>query len=94
MNLVYISGKIVGHIKFDFMINSIHNSIARFKLELNNKSIVEVITYDEMADYCYKNLQPQMQLIVEGRLNSKMDIEIKEMFQYKTNNSRKVSKTP
>lgn len=76
MNLVFISGKIVENIKFDFIINSKHVSIARFKVQLKNKSIVDVIAYDEMADYCYKNLQPKMQLYMEGKLNSRMEIDI------------------
>ena len=79
MNLVFIYGKIVGAIKFDFIINGKHTSVARFKLELNNESIVQVIGYDEIADFCYQHLKTEMQIFVEGKLSSKMDIEIRNI---------------
>ena len=76
MNLVFIYGKIVEDIKFDFIINGKHNSIARFKIQLNNKHIVQVIGYDEIADFCYQNLGTGMQAWIEGKLTTKMQIEI------------------
>ena len=79
MNLVFIYGKIVGNIKFDFIINGKHTSIARFKVELTNKSIVEVIAYDEIADFCYRYLEKGIQIFIEGKLTMKMQIEINNL---------------
>ena len=76
MNLVFIYGKIIEEIKFDFIINNKHVSIARFKLELSSGSVVQVIAYDEMADTCYQFLQQGMQIFIEGKLNSRMEIEM------------------
>ena len=52
MNLVYIQGKVVSKIDFKFIINSKNISIAIFKVELRNKSVVVVKAYNEIADYC------------------------------------------
>ena len=53
MNLCFLIGKIISEINFKFVLNSKNISIAYFKIELNNKSIVEVKAYNELADYCY-----------------------------------------
>ena len=68
MNLVFMYGKIIEDIKFDFMINNKHVSVARFKVELKNKSIIEVIGYDKVVDFCYQNLKHGMYIFTEGKL--------------------------
>lgn len=78
MNLVFIYGKIIEEIKFDFMINNKHVSIARFKLQLCSGAIVKVIAYDGIADICYKEFRQGMQIFVEGKLNSKMEVELRK----------------
>ena len=45
MNLVFIQGKIISEIDFKFIINSNNKSIAIFKIELFNKSIVTAKAY-------------------------------------------------
>ena len=74
MNLVYIQGKVVSKIDFKFIINSKNISIAIFKVELRNKSVVIVKAYNEMADYCYRKLNEGRGVIIEGKLNTKLDI--------------------
>lgn len=74
MNLVYIQGKVVSEIDFKFIINSKNISIAIFKVELRNKSVVVVKAYNEMADYCYRKLNEGRGVIIEGRLNTKLEV--------------------
>ena len=74
MNLIYIQGKVISEIDFKFIINSKNISIAIFKVELRNKSVVVVKAYNEMADYCYRKINEGREIIIEGRLNTKLEI--------------------
>ena len=74
MNLVYIQGKVVSKIDFKFIIYSKNISVAIFKVELRNKSVVKVKAYNEMADYCYRKLNEGREIIIEGRLNTKLEV--------------------
>ena len=56
-NICIVYGKIVSEIEFKFIINvKKYYSIAMFQIELNNKSIVTVRGYNEIADRRYRNL--------------------------------------
>ena len=79
MNLCILIGKIISKIEFKFIINSKHKSIACFDLELSNKSIVKVKAYDEIADYCYKELKEDNKILIYGKLNEKVEVTINEV---------------
>lgn len=74
MNLCFVIGKIVSEINFKFVLNSKNISITYFKIELNNKSIVEVKAYNELADYCYSKLEKGNRLAIQGYLNNAIEI--------------------
>lgn len=74
MNLVYIQGKIISNIEFKFIIKSKNKSVSIFKLELTNNSIVTIKAYNELADYCYSKLNKEDIILIEGELNSKLEI--------------------
>ena len=76
ISLCFLIGKVVSEIKFDFILNSKDISISRFSIELENKSIVIVKGYNEIADYCYKNLITGSIVGVQGSLNSNKEIII------------------
>ena len=76
MNLCFLIGKVVSEIKFDFILNSKDISIARFSIELENKSVVVVKGYNEIADYCYKNLIKDSIVGIQGSLNPNKEIII------------------
>ena len=82
MNLVYIQGKVVSKIDFKFIINSKNISIAIFKIEIKNKSVV-VKAYNEIADYCYRKLSEGRDVIIEGKLNTKLEIIVINIIEYK-----------
>ena len=71
MNVCFLIGKIVSKIKFDFILNGKNISIVRFDMELENCNKIEVVGYDQVADFCYSKLiTTQGKIIVE-------EIEIK-----------------
>lgn len=74
MNLCFLIGKICSEIKFEFILNSKDISIAIFDIELSNGSIIKVKAYNEIADYCYANLEKEMIISLQGSIDSKMEI--------------------
>jgi single-stranded DNA-binding protein len=48
-------------------------------MKLKNKSIIEVIAYDNVADFCYQNLKRGMHIFIEGKLNSKMEVQLRKI---------------
>ena len=79
MNIVFVEGKIIRDIEFNFIINSENVSITTFEVELLNKSIIKIKAYNELADYCYSKLNKGDIIFVEGYLNSNMEIIIKNV---------------
>lgn len=82
MNICFIIGKIVSDVEFKFVLESKYISIVIFKLELSNRSIVTVKTYDELADSCYQKLQKGDIIGIKGYLNSNMEIIISDIDEY------------
>ena len=74
MNLCFLMGKIMSNIEFDFMLESNYISIATFDLLLKNNSLIQVKAYDEIADWCYRNLVKNDKIALQGELDSKMEI--------------------
>ena len=79
MNLCFLIGKIVSDIEFKFIINSKNVSISYFKIELNNKSIICVKAYNELADYCYRKLQNGDICFIYGNIDRRMEIVVKQI---------------
>ena len=58
MNEVFIIGKVVTEVKFDFILSSKNISVSNFRLiTVYDKQEINVITYDEMEDYTYANIK-------------------------------------
>ena len=75
MNICFFMGKIVSEINFKFIINDRQNiSIAIFEVELNNKSKITVIGYNEMADFCYSRLKKNDNIAFQGYLDSEKEV--------------------
>ena len=76
MNICFLYGKIISDIDFKFIMNNKNKtSISVYKIQLNNKSIVIVKGYNEIANYCYRNLKIGDNIYIQGRLNNMMEIE-------------------
>lgn len=75
MNICFLIGKIVSDIEFKFIINNKkYNSISIFKLKIDENCILTIKSYNEMADYCYKNLIKSDYIAIYGKIDSKMEI--------------------
>jgi hypothetical protein len=74
LNIIIILGKIISDIEFKFIIKNKNKSISIFELELTNNSIVTVKAYNILADYCYSELNKEDIILIEGQLNSKLEI--------------------
>ena len=87
MNIVIIYGRIVSKIEFKFIYDRYkekdnikekykHTSIAKCKIRLENDSIVEVYGYDNIADYMYRYMKENEEVLIEGKIDGNMKIEI------------------
>ena len=71
MNICFFMGKIINDIDFEFIIDDEkYYAIAIFQIELNNKSVITVKGYNEIADFCYKRLTRNVYIAIYGNLNS------------------------
>ena len=84
MNICFFIGKIISDVKFDFIIskdksfkNCKNTSIAKFDLILANKTIIKIICYDELADFCYSNLKLGDIVFVSGIINENFELNSK-----------------
>ena len=68
MNFCILYGKIISDIKFDFIYKAKDISIARFYIEISNKSIIQVKAYNELADYVYSKLEKGSMILIKGKL--------------------------
>ena len=80
MNECFIIGKILSKIRFDFVLNSKNISIVEFELEVNNKSIIEIIGYNEIADFCYSKLVMGDMVSIYGKISNNMKVVISEIY--------------
>ena len=70
MNLCILLGKIVSEIEFKFIIKSKNKSIAYFDIELSNKSIARIKSYDGVADYVYRKLKTGQIVMIQGKIKN------------------------
>ena len=81
MNEVFLTGKIINDVKFKFIINSKNISIAVFNIETNDKQVIKIKAYNELADYCYSKLETRQRVFIYGEI-SENDVIVKEIYQY------------
>ena len=79
MNICFVMGKITSNIEFKFIIKSKNYSIITFKLELRNKSIMQVKAYNEFADFGYQNLKVGEKVFLQGMICNNIDLNIDEL---------------
>ena len=79
MNLCFIKGKIIEEINFQFLYQKKNISIARTKLELQNGSIITIKGYDEMADWMIQKIKKEDKVIMQGELDTRMEVVVKWM---------------
>ena len=66
MNEVFLIGKIISNIEFKFIINSKNKAIACFEIETNDKQIVRIQAYNQLADLAYSKLNKNDKVFING----------------------------
>ena len=89
MNIVFIMGKVVTNVEYNFIydkykINNCnekykHTSIAKVKIETLNKSIINIYGYDNIADDMDRNLKCNSYVMVMGKIDSNMEINVEKI---------------
>ena len=79
MNRCFFIGKVCTNIKFDFILKDKNISIVRFYIKLLDGSIIKVKDYYEIADYCYSRLKYGDIVVIEGKLESNINIILKNL---------------
>ena len=75
MNICFFIGKVISDIEFKFIVdNKSYYAIAIFQIELDNNSVITVKGLNEIADYCYRNLNKNEYCIIEGIIVSNFNI--------------------
>lgn len=79
MNKVFLIGKVMTNIEFKFIINSEKVSKAKFSIEtLIDNKIINLVAYDEMADYVYRNIKYKDMIIINGYIKEN-NVIVKEI---------------
>lgn len=68
MNEVFIIGKIINEVKYKFILKKHNNAKAVISLELLDKTKLEVVAYNEIADYAFKNLDENELVFINGKI--------------------------
>lgn len=83
MNICFLMGKIISDVEFDFIIenNTINKDIVttRFKILLENGSIIKVKSYGKIAEECFQKYVKSDIVSIYGILNSNGELEIQEI---------------
>ena len=70
MNKVFLIGKIISDIEFKFIINSKNKAIACFEIETNDKQIVRIQAYNQLADFVYSKLNSNDKVFINGYIET------------------------
>ena len=76
MNLIYIFARVISEVEFNFIYKFKNDSIATFLVNLENNAILKIKAFDNIADYCYSKLTIGDTIVVEGKLESNMEVKV------------------
>lgn len=76
MNEVFVIGEIVSKVDFKFIYKGKNTSKAKCNVQLNNGCIIEIIGYDEIADFMYKHIKEKQLIFAYGKLNNSGRISV------------------
>ena len=69
MNEVFLIGRLIENVDFDFIINSKkYKSIARMKIETLDKQYIKIIAYNSLADFVSSRLKKLDYVFINGFL--------------------------
>ena len=83
MNICFFSGLIDNKPDFKFIVSknlnfkdSLHISVTKFDLMIDEDTRIFIKAYDELAEYCFQNLSRGDFIFVSGRINDLNEVEI------------------
>lgn len=79
MNEIFISGEIIDIPTYKFILGSKETAIIKFTVKIQNGNCIQVLGRNEIADYCFQILEKGSYIYIQGILNTKGQIEIKEI---------------
>lgn len=79
MNLCIIKGKVTEEVEFNFFYRCKQISIAKARILLENGSKILIKGYNELADWMYHYIQLNDILLIQGKINSDMEIEVERI---------------
>ena len=90
MNICFLSSKIISQPYFKFVLNKNHKirkkthiCILLTDLEIDEKTIVKLKFYDEVAEFCYKEIHINDNIVINGIINDTYEIEVNECYKLK-----------
>ena len=79
MNEVFIIGKVISKFDYRFIVNN-KKQFAKVEFEIKvDKQIIRVIGYNDIADFCLRYLNENDNVFINGKLEYKIYINIKEI---------------
>lgn len=79
MNDVFLIGKLIENVNFKFMISKKYTAISTFNIKTINGERLRLIAYNTIADFCYRKLNKNDNILINGFLNSNMQVIIKNI---------------
>ena len=77
MNEIFIIGKVVSKIEYKFIINSKkYFAKVEFEIEFDNQKF-QVRGYNNIADFCYRKLNKNHKIFINGKIETDMIINVK-----------------
>ncbi len=81
MNEVFLIGKIISKIEYRFMMEKNKTARVEFRIKLLDMTEIELIGYNEIADFCFSKLGEKDCVIIYGCIsNNKIEIKRIEVF--------------
>ena len=79
MNEIFLIGKVVSKVQYKIIINSKkYFSKVEFEIELNKQKF-KIKGYNNIADFCYRKLEKNYKVFINGRITNDMIICIKNI---------------
>ena len=75
MNEIFLIGKVLEEVEYNFIIEKGKNAKAILKLELLDKTRLELIAYDDVADFCFRELIKNDMVSINGKITNE-NVEI------------------
>lgn len=79
MNECFFLGQLTSDVKFSFTLKKKPISVAKFNIKLYNNSVITAYSFDENADFCYRNLEKGKYVYIHGKINTNFKILIKNV---------------